>query len=87
MALKPEMFSTFNFSLIISFKVEDGLINDFFVLLTSTWTVLLPAREFVVTLLEVLEDVTDLFNVNFPSKERLNFFLSPLVFSSIINIP
>ena len=81
-ALKPELFSKLVFSLDASFKAT--LLSGLFVLLTSTWTVLLPDLELVVTLLGNLEDERGFFKVNFPPKERLNFFLSPLVFSSII---
>jgi hypothetical protein len=38
-------------------------------------------------LLEDLDDETEFFNVNFPPEERLNFFLSPFVFSSMAAIP
>ena len=85
LALSPELFSALvfstNFSLILS------RLDSLFVRLTSTWTVPLPALEFVVILLEGLGDETEFFNVNFPLEERLNFFLSPFMFSSIITIP
>ena len=85
LALSPELFSVLFLSIIFSLMLS--LVDGLFVLLTSTCTVPLPALEFVVMLLEDLDDETEFFNVNFPPEERLNFFLSPFVFSSMAAIP
>ena len=85
LALKPDLVSGLGVCLDISFI--GVLLTGLFVLLTSTWTVLLPDLALVVTLLGSLEDGIGFFKVNLPPKERLNFFLSPLDFSSIVLIP